>query len=233
MTFCLCLANNFIIHLFCFLSFKCFSLTIIKTYLSLSLYLSLFTCLGLKPTVGKEDLLRFFRVYSTNTNLLISSFLFSWWFISLDFFPYDCYCCKKVTQALLIESSLTLFFFIHLLHCWLDSLNQVYAKVNRTIVALEYFTTNEWTFVNKNQLSLCDAFPNEDVDKFFCDVRRIHWPTYMETYILGVRKFLLKEDPSTLPLARIKLRRWVDSLVVKNNLVMAVILYPLFRDFLL
>jgi fatty acyl-CoA reductase len=86
------------------------------------------------------------------------------------------------------------------------SLNQVYSKVNRTIVALEYFTTNEWTFVNKNQLSLCD-FPQEDVDKFYSDVRRIHWPSYMETYILGVRKFLLKEDPHTIPAARQKLQR--------------------------
>jgi fatty acyl-CoA reductase len=86
-------------------------------------------------------------------------------------------------------------------------LTQVYTKVNRAVVALQYFTTNEWTFVNKNQLSLSGSFSSDDVDRFYTDARRIHWPTYIETYILGVRKFLLKEDPSTLPLARAKLQR--------------------------
>jgi len=86
-------------------------------------------------------------------------------------------------------------------------LTQVYSKVHRTIAALEYFTTNEWTFVNSNFVGLSSFLPPTETEKFPCDVRRIHWPTYMETYILGVRKFLLKEDPSTLPKARVKLER--------------------------
>lgn len=98
-----------------------------------------------------------------------------------------------------------------------DRLTQVYAKVNRAIVALQYFTTNEWTFVNKNQLSLCSDFSAEDVERFASDVRRVHWPTYIETYILGVRKFLLREDPSTLPLARAKLRRSETLLVTPSS----------------
>ena len=61
--------------------------------------------------------------------------------------------------------------------------------------------------MNKNQLSLCEGFNSDDVERFYTDARRIHWPTYIETYILGVRKFLLKEDPSTLPRARAKLQR--------------------------
>jgi fatty acyl-CoA reductase len=86
-------------------------------------------------------------------------------------------------------------------------LAQVYQKVHRTINALEYFTTNEWTYRNSNQLSLTEEANEHDKERFYSDVRRIHWPTYMETYILGVRKFLLKEDPSTLPEARKRLQR--------------------------
>ena len=86
-------------------------------------------------------------------------------------------------------------------------LTQVYAKVNRAIVALQYFTTNEWTFLNTNHLSLSKDFDAEEVRRFYCDPRQILWPDYLETYILGVRKFLLKEDPTTLPRARAKLRR--------------------------
>lgn len=100
-------------------------------------------------------------------------------------------------------------------------LTQVYAKVNRTIVALEYFTTNEWTFDNKNQLALCSDFSRNDADTFLTDTRSIHWPNYLETYILGVRKFLLKEDPSTLPAARLKLQRlYYIMLLAKLSIVL-------------
>lgn len=84
---------------------------------------------------------------------------------------------------------------------------QVYQKVHRSIDGLEYFTTNEWSFRNANFLALTEKISQHDRDTFYCDVRRIHWPSYIETFILGVRKFLLKEDPSTLPKARIKLER--------------------------
>jgi len=86
-------------------------------------------------------------------------------------------------------------------------LAQVYQKVHRTINALEYFTTNEWTYRTNNQIALTSEVTETDRERFYSDVRRIHWPTYMETYILGVRKFLLKEDPSTLPEARKRLQR--------------------------
>lgn len=88
-----------------------------------------------------------------------------------------------------------------------NRLNQVYQKVHRTMVALEYFTMNEWTFRDSNQLGLATSLSNKEQESFTTDVQKIHWPTYLETYILGVRKFLLKEDPSTLPLARKRLER--------------------------
>ena len=88
-----------------------------------------------------------------------------------------------------------------------NSLNQVYDKVNRSMQALEYFTTNEWYYRNNHFLEINETLSEDDREKFLCDVRRIHWPTYIETFILGVRKFLLKEDPSTLPKARARLQR--------------------------
>lgn len=74
------------------------------------------------------------------------------------------------------------------------------------MVALEYFTMNEWTYRDDNQLGLASKLSKSEQETFFTDVQKIHWPTYLETYILGVRKFLLKEDPSTLPLARKRLQ---------------------------
>ncbi|RWS14634.1 putative fatty acyl-CoA reductase CG5065-like protein, partial [Dinothrombium tinctorium] len=85
-------------------------------------------------------------------------------------------------------------------------LSQIYQKVHRAINALEYFTTNEWTFITDNFLTLLNEMSEEDKNIFYADVRRINWQSYMESYVLGVRRFLLKEDPSTIPEARKRLQ---------------------------
>ncbi|CAG2161713.1 unnamed protein product [Oppiella nova] len=42
---------------------------------------------------------------------------------------------------------------------------------------------------------------------FHFDIRTIHWPTYWGDYVLGTRKYILKEDNNTLPEARSNLRK--------------------------
>ncbi|RWS22854.1 putative fatty acyl-CoA reductase-like protein, partial [Leptotrombidium deliense] len=117
-------------------------------------------------------------------------------------------------------------------------LSQVYQKVHRAINALEYFTTNEWTFRNDNFLELFNEVNANDKEIFHCDLRNIDWQTYMECYILGVRKFLLKEDPSTLPEARKRLNRiyygtQVLKLIIAGGFIhQCVTLYPSIRRYL-
>lgn len=102
------------------------------------------------------------------------------------------------------------------------------------MVALEYFTMNEWTYRDDNQLGLANKLSKSERETFFTDVQKIHWPTYLETYILGVRKFLLKEDPSTLPLARKRLEMYVtsfDTFRFSNFLYQKIFQTVLFRTF--
>ncbi len=42
---------------------------------------------------------------------------------------------------------------------------------------------------------------------FNFDVRQIDWESYLENYVFGVRNYILKEDISTLPLARRNLKK--------------------------
>lgn len=42
----------------------------------------------------------------------------------------------------------------------------------------------------------------EDKEIFFMDTKDICWNDYMLHYVLGIRKYCLKDDPSTLPRAR-------------------------------
>ncbi|EFX68378.1 hypothetical protein DAPPUDRAFT_114575 [Daphnia pulex] len=53
----------------------------------------------------------------------------------------------------------------------------------------------------------------EDQEMFYFDVRKINWQSYLENYILGIRQFTLKDDPTTLPTARTNLKRWLKWIV--------------------
>ncbi|XP_074601051.1 putative fatty acyl-CoA reductase CG5065 [Brevipalpus obovatus] len=86
-------------------------------------------------------------------------------------------------------------------------LSMVYTKVHRAINALEYFTINEWTYKADNFVGLMRSLNEDDQKIFYINIGDISWFDYMENYVLGVRRFLLREDPSTLPEARIRLKR--------------------------
>jgi len=47
-----------------------------------------------------------------------------------------------------------------------------------------------------------------DRRQFDCDVRLIEWPLYVKANVLGVRQFILKENPKTLPAAQRKLIKY-------------------------
>lgn len=73
--------------------------------------------------------------------------------------------------------------------------------------SFSYFTTHEWRFISENPIQLLESMSDEDRRIFYFDVRDIDWASYLETYALGTRRFILKDDPSTLPAARKHLRR--------------------------
>lgn len=72
----------------------------------------------------------------------------------------------------------------------------------------EYFTTQDWRFVSKNYLSLLDTLTEEDRSIFYFDIRKLDWQNYVEVNVQGTRKYILKDDPSTLPAARKNLQRY-------------------------
>lgn len=83
----------------------------------------------------------------------------------------------------------------------------LYHRIHRALGFLEYFTTREWTFHANNVIMLCAELEGRDKETFNFDFRDIGWHEYVGNYVKGVRKYLLKEDDSTLPAARTKLRR--------------------------
>lgn len=77
--------------------------------------------------------------------------------------------------------------------------------MHRTTDALEFFTKNEWIYKTENFQKLNNELPENDKRRFVIDVRKIDWPKYMENYVLGVRHYLLNEDPATIASAKLRL----------------------------
>lgn len=66
----------------------------------------------------------------------------------------------------------------------------------------DYFCSNQWTFVTDNVKRLRDLQSTHDKEHFNCDVRQLDWDAYARLGWLGCRKFILKEDDSTIEYAR-------------------------------
>lgn len=77
------------------------------------------------------------------------------------------------------------------------------------MACLDFFMTHQWRFVSKNPFRLLDMLSERDRKLFYFDVRNIDWNAYMEGYVLGARRFLLKDDMSTVPAARKNLNRYL------------------------
>lgn len=70
----------------------------------------------------------------------------------------------------------------------------------------DYFCSNQWFFVTDNVKKLRDLQSTSDKVTFNCDVRRIDWSEYAKIGWRGCRRFILKEDDSTIGYARIRYR---------------------------
>ncbi|XP_026474314.1 putative fatty acyl-CoA reductase CG5065 [Ctenocephalides felis] len=91
----------------------------------------------------------------------------------------------------------------------------VQTKLHRATSCLEFFTTHEWRFPNDNAQRLWRSLSEQDRAQFPFDVTGLDWTKYLECYALGTRRYIMKEDDSTLPKARVHLQRmlWLDRFV--------------------
>jgi fatty acyl-CoA reductase len=91
---------------------------------------------------------------------------------------------------------------------------RVYQKLTKATTSLQFFTTHQWHFTTDNMMELYDKLSPEDQKLFNFNVKEVNWPNYIGKYCLGMRKYVLKEDLSTLPAARKHMRKmyWVHKI---------------------
>ncbi|CAN7998803.1 unnamed protein product [Ixodes hexagonus] len=92
-------------------------------------------------------------------------------------------------------------------HFFLFRMVKLFTKLYKVMVSLEYFTTHEWRFNCTNLLALLQEISPADREIFCIDLRLLDWGRYFKDYVVGTRKFVLKEDPATVPEGRNTLRR--------------------------
>lgn len=80
-------------------------------------------------------------------------------------------------------------------------------KLSKAFNCLEYFTTRQWRFTDDNVRDLITHMSVADRENFQFDVTRIDWDAYFEKYVLGLRAFLYKQNPKTLPSSRRRMTR--------------------------
>ncbi|XP_075988838.1 putative fatty acyl-CoA reductase CG5065 [Anticarsia gemmatalis] len=79
-------------------------------------------------------------------------------------------------------------------------------RISHGLDVIQYYTTKQWNFKNTNYQGLRKRITKEEDEIFFTDLSNIDPYRYLESYVLGIREYVCKEDPSTLPRAR-KLHR--------------------------
>ncbi|XP_028403978.1 fatty acyl-CoA reductase 1-like [Dendronephthya gigantea] len=82
-----------------------------------------------------------------------------------------------------------------------------YVKLEKAMSTLEYFTKRGWTFKPQNYNMLLSELQGRDIQEFSFDVRRIEWHIYFRDFVIGIKKYLLKENPSDLSAAKKRFKR--------------------------
>lgn len=103
--------------------------------------------------------------------------------------------------------------------CWITGKKRimvhVQSKLTKAAACLEYFTTQEWNFDDTNVRLLNQSLSESDRRDFCFDASLVNWHEFIESYVLGIRRFIFKEELTTIDKARRNLRAlyWQHRLV--------------------
>lgn len=101
---------------------------------------------------------------------------------------------------------------------------KLYGKVWKMIETLHFFTTRGWSFKAKGMPDLYARMTEEDKKEYNFDVRQVNWNSYLFDYVMGIKKFLLKENLENLErsraqLCRLRLRRQAIAAIVYAGVI--------------
>ncbi|XP_050598489.1 fatty acyl-CoA reductase 1-like isoform X2 [Bombus affinis] len=105
---------------------------------------------------------------------------------------------------------------------------KLFRSGNKLIASLAFFTKRNWTFQRDNCSDLASKVKMlHDSDMVKLDLRDMNWEKYVAIYLMGVRKFILKQEFQ--PTARQRLLRlyWIDQILKMFGIM--IVLWIIYR----
>ncbi|KOB61595.1 Fatty-acyl CoA reductase 1, partial [Operophtera brumata] len=111
--------------------------------------------------------------------------------------------CKLLLKVLFLHLLPAIFVDIVL---WILGRQPQLIKIQRRTYianqAIVYYATKQWTFHNKNLVSLRSRIKEQDKDLFYYDIENINWRVFFLNACLGAKRYLLKEMEEDMPKAK-------------------------------
>ncbi|XP_050598497.1 putative fatty acyl-CoA reductase CG5065 isoform X3 [Bombus affinis] len=84
---------------------------------------------------------------------------------------------------------------------------------NKLFTSLQYFILHEWTFQRDNCSDLARKVKMlNDSDMVKLDLRDMNWEKYVAIYLMGIKKFILKEDSNSIARRRLSMLYWIHQI---------------------
>lgn len=99
---------------------------------------------------------------------------------------------------------------------------RLHKNVWNSLKLLEKFIFTEWKFHNNNTRDLIKTQSAADKKLYNIDLKPLEWEEYFVNLIKGVRRYLSREHPRTLPAARIK-----NNILLALHVILQLSLYGL------
>uniref|UniRef100_H2Y509 Fatty acyl-CoA reductase C-terminal domain-containing protein n=1 Tax=Ciona savignyi TaxID=51511 RepID=H2Y509_CIOSA len=119
--------------------------------------------------------------------------------------------CNRALHNVILLFYQTIPAYIYDVVLLLGSKKQKMVKLNRKLTTgmdvMEYFFTNEWRWKQTNTTRLRQSLAARDQKNFNFDARSFSWSDQIRNYVIGTRKYLVKEDMGKYPEARKSVQR--------------------------
>ncbi|XP_024228369.1 putative fatty acyl-CoA reductase CG5065 [Bombus impatiens] len=91
---------------------------------------------------------------------------------------------------------------------------------NRMFVSLQYFMLHEWTYQRDNCSDLVRKVKMlNDNDMVKLDLRDMNWEKYFATYLMGIRKFILKQEFMSTARQRLSRLYWIHQITEVSGII--------------
>ncbi|XP_028039281.1 fatty acyl-CoA reductase wat-like [Bombyx mandarina] len=107
---------------------------------------------------------------------------------------------------------------------------KIYKKVMKLTNILFYFSTQDWQFSDNGVRDMWGSLPDDDKVIFPFNIADMSWDYMCETFLVGLRVYLLKDDLSSLPEAR---KKWTRLFILHQIVKLVTLSFVLYLAYVI